>query len=236
VVELDRREETRQQMRIDHVWKPAKVLVLLLICASCSTPTADVVDEKAARNYLTGYPALVEGGLVNAVIEIPAGTNEKWELTKNGESIELEIRDGEPRIVQYLAYPANYGMIPGTLLPEELGGDGDALDVIVLGSTVERGSVIAVHPIALLRLIDQGERDDKVIAVQMTGPLSGVTDFDSLEAGYPGVFSIVETWFTHYKGAGQIESHGVDGPAAAIAVVEEASRHFVSAIPATASP
>ena len=46
----------------------------------------------------------------------------------------------KPREVKYLGYPGNYGMIPRTLLPKELGGDGDPLDVIVLGPAVERGS------------------------------------------------------------------------------------------------
>ena len=53
-----------------------------------------------------------------------------------------EFKDGKPRIVKYLGYPGNYGMVPKTLLPENLGGDGDPLDVIVLGPQVERGSVI----------------------------------------------------------------------------------------------
>ena len=36
-----------------------------------------------------------------------------------------EFRDGKPRVVAYLGYPGNYGMIPRTLLPKEHGGDGD---------------------------------------------------------------------------------------------------------------
>lgn len=213
-----------------------RTMLLLLVCTSCTTHSADVAEQKVATNYLTGYPTLVDTGLVNAVIEIPAGTNEKWELKEDGETFELELIESKPRIVQYLAYPANYGMIPGTRLPEEVGGDGDPLDVIVLGPAVARGTVIAVRPIALLHLFDQGERDDKIIAVQTAGPLSDVTDLYSLETDYPGIFSIVETWFTHYKGVGKTVSHGVDGPVAAFAVIEEASRYFDDANPSTASP
>jgi len=43
------------------------------------------------------------------------------------------FEDGKPRVIKYLAYPGNYGMIPRTLLPKELGGDGDPLDIIMLG-------------------------------------------------------------------------------------------------------
>ena len=44
-----------------------------------------------------------------------------------------------PRIVNYLGYPGNYGMIPRAFLPKNLGGDGDPLDVLLLGPSIKRG-------------------------------------------------------------------------------------------------
>lgn len=199
-------------------------LLLGFSLAACM-PTA-TISHCRAPNYLTGYGALPEETLVNVVIEVPAGTNAKWEVSESGSSINRESRDGKPRVVQYLAYPGSYGMVPRTRLPRELGGDGDPLDVIVLGPSLERGSVVKARPIALLHLTDDGERDDKILAVQTTGPLSEVADLLALNAKYPGVSSIIETWFIRYKGKGKVHSRGMDGSAAALDVVREASRYF----------
>lgn len=196
---------------------------LLVVAATASAQTTRL---PATQNYLTGYPAIPSAGLANAVIEIPAGTNAKWEATKDGTALEWEVKGGQLRVIRYLAYPANYGMIPRTRLPKSLGGDGDPLDVVVLGSALERGSVVQVRPIGVLRLLDDGERDDKILAVQTTGPLSDVSDLSQLEARYRGVAQIVETWFSNYKGPGRLESRGLEGSANALSVIGEASRYF----------
>ena len=71
----------------------------------------------AARNH---------DGTVKAIVEIPAGTSAKWEISKDDpHAVYWELKKGAPRIVDYLGYPGNYGAIPGTALPKELGGDGD---------------------------------------------------------------------------------------------------------------
>jgi len=78
----------------------------------------------------------------------------------------------------------------------------------------------------VLRLLDDSERDDKILAVGTSGPLSDVTDIGVLEAKYPGVSEIIEIWFTHYKGPGRITSSGFGDAAAALSVVLEASRYY----------
>lgn len=183
-------------------------------------------DDPERVNYLTGYAALAEDGLVHVVVEIPAGTNAKWEVSESGASIEWEHRDGEPRVIRYLSYPGNYGMVPRTLVPRGTGGDGDPLDVILLGPALDRGSVVRARPIGLLRLVDDGERDEKVLAVQISGPLSDVTDLRSLDRRYAGAAAIIETWFANYKGPGRLESRGFGGVEEAIAAIREASQHF----------
>ncbi|MDJ0554326.1 MAG: inorganic diphosphatase [Microcoleaceae cyanobacterium MO_207.B10] len=54
------------------------------------------------KNLLSGYEPKNPDGTINMVLEIPTGTLAKWEVTKP---------DGKPRVVQYLGYPGNYGMI-----------------------------------------------------------------------------------------------------------------------------
>lgn len=204
----------------------SSLLVVLAIAGllGCHHPPARVAS------YVDGYAAFAATGLINVVVEIPAGTNDKWQVEKVHGSLEWERKDGKPRVVQYLAYPGNYGMIPRTSLPYEIGGDGDPLDVLLLGPRVERGSVVRARPIGVLRLLDDGERDDKILAVPMAGPLSDVSDVEFLATAYPGVRLIVETWFTNYKGPGRITSSGFGDASDAIAVIEEANRYYESPI------
>ena len=198
-------------------WPRGRALALTLLVLGCASSSPHLVDDFSARSG---------DGLIQAVVEIPAGTNAKWEVDKDSGSLIWEQEDGRPRVVQYLAYPGNYGMIPRTSLPEELGGDGDPLDVLVLGPRIARGTLLRARPIGVLRLIDEGERDDKVLAVPLSGPLSDVSDVDQLDARYPGASVIVETWFTSYKGPGRVTSDGFADAAAALRVIEEASRYY----------
>lgn len=152
---------------------------------------------------------------VNVFVEIPAGFADKWEVSKSGDVLKWDMKDGIPRIVDYVGYPGNYGLIPGTLLPRAQGGDGDPLDVIVLGAAVPRGSIIRVKVIGLLHLRDNHEQDDKLIAVRENTPMYRISAIEELDQLYPGVTKIIELWFIHYKKGSVIESAGFgDAPAA----------------------
>jgi inorganic pyrophosphatase len=117
-------------------------------------------------------------------------------------------------------------MIPGTLLPDSAGGDGDPLDVVVIGPSLARGSVVVARPVGVLRLTDDGERDDKILAVIAGGPLADAQDLADLDAHYPGVTTILETWFTRYKGPGRTESRGFGDRAEALRVLEQAAGFY----------
>lgn len=148
-------------------------------------------------------------GNINVLIEIPAGSTHKYELDKLDGILKWEvIENGENRIINYLAYPVNYGMIPQTYLPKSAGGDGDPLDVIVLGNAIERGSIVQCKLIGILQLKDRGEADDKLIAVQKSSVFSEVSNIDELDDEFPGVCEILYIWFTNYKGEGMLESNG----------------------------
>lgn len=220
--------------------RAAMALLCLLLTSACSTPstaarpapTASTAARPAPNdapsaqpgdlNLLDDVDPMPEAGSVYAVIEIPAGTNAKWEVTKPDGKLAWEQRDGKPRVVDYLAYPGSYGMIPRTLLPKERGGDGDPLDVLVLGPALERGSVVRVRLIGVLRLLDGGEQDDKLVAVREGQPLGDLRDLAELERRFHGVREIVELWFTNYKGPGKMESQGFGDRAAAIEILDTA--------------
>lgn len=192
----------------------------LLLFISCQQQSpVEGTPEKASINYLTDYPAINPDSSINAVIEIPAGTNAKWETDKTTGELVWEQKDGKPRVVQYLPYPGNYGMIPGTLLPKEKGGDGDPLDILVLGPAVERGTVLKVQVIGVMKLLDGGEQDDKLIGVDPQGPLGQVASMEELESQFPKSSQIIELWFANYKGAGKMEVLGMGKQDEAIGIL-----------------
>ena len=117
------------------------------------------------KNFLFDYKNFITPLTVNVVIEIPKNTSEKWEVSKLDGSLEHEFFMGAPRIINYLPYPINYGMIPRTVLPLQLGGDGDPVDVIVLGDALPRREVVEAKVLGLIKMKDMGEVDDKVITV-----------------------------------------------------------------------
>lgn len=180
---------------------------------------------RAETNLLNGTPATAGSTAVHVVVEIPAGTVDKWEVTADGRGLAIEQIDGRLRRIDYLPYPANYGFIPRTRLGAETGGDGDPVDVVLLGPATPCGAVIRARVLGGLKLIDEGERDDKLLAVRPGSPLGGVDDIDDLKDRYPGVLDILETWFVHYKGAAN-PSRGFMGAEAARSVVEEAAEQY----------
>ena len=190
------------------------------------SPAADDYTLVGPASYLTGYPAVNADGTVNVVVEIPAGSNQKWEVDKADGALRWELRAGRPRVVAYLGYPGNYGMVPRTLLPSEGGGDGDPLDVLVIGAPAGRGEVLRCRVIGVLGLFDGGETDDKLLAVAEGNAFSDLADLAELERRFPGVREIVETWFVNYKGPGEMRSGGWRGAEAAQAVLEAAVEAF----------
>ncbi len=186
----------------------------------------DAYTITGEKNFITDYEPLHPDGDVTVIIEIPTGTVAKWEVTRAGDAIQWEFKKGKPRIVQYIGYPGNYGTIPKTLLPKEFGGDGDPLDIIVLGPSVARGTVVKAKLIGVLRLLDEGEQDDKLLAVLAKSPLYEASSIEELDAKFPGVSTIVETWFVSYKGAGVIESDGYANKKAAQLLLDASVRAF----------
>lgn len=188
------------------------IFLVVLISIGCNNPDPDFGLKKTLP--------LTLGADTRAVIEIPAGTLDKYELNKDKLTIEHEYKNGVPRVVQYLAYPGNYGYIPHTLLSKKQGGDGDPLDVLVLGSNTFRGAKIDIKVIGILKLLDRGEQDDKLIAVTPNTPFWDVSSVEDLELKFPGALTIIETWFSNYKGIGQMQSEGFYGRDEALRILE----------------
>lgn len=102
--------------------------------------------------------------VVNAVIEVPKGSKMKYELDKDSGIIKAD------RVLySSVHYPANYGFIPRSYCD-----DRDPLDIFVIGQeTVVPLCLMNAIPIGVMKMLDQGEMDDKIIAVHADDPEYG---------------------------------------------------------------
>jgi len=93
---------------------------------------------------------------INVIIEIPKGSNNKYEIDKTTGLIKLDRAN-----YSAAPFPYDYGFVPQTLWD-----DNDALDVIVLTTfPLQTGILVQVRPVAVMKMIDSGESDYKIIAV-----------------------------------------------------------------------
>ncbi len=188
-------------------------LVALLVLSSSIQASHIVVSDSLPpekdRHLINDVAFTVSGNILNAVVEIPAGTSEKWEVDKISGKIEWEKRKGKYRVIDFLAYPGNYGFIPQTYQSVAMGGDGDPLDVLILGESLPRGMIVEVKIIGSLKLLDGGEIDDKYIAIPSNSTLfKKVKDLNDTFIKYPGSIEIIRTWFEGYKQPGKIQFMG----------------------------
>lgn len=125
---------------------------------------------------------------VTAIIEVPKGSKTKYELDKKNGLIRVD------RILFSSAhYPANYGFIPRTY-----GEDHDPLDILVLGQeSVVPLTIMNAKPIGLMKMLDQGEADDKVIAVHSNDP--EYSYYESIDQLAPHRALEIRAFFEDYK-------------------------------------
>lgn len=173
-------------------------------------------------NHLT-LPSFSAKGLLQGVIEIPAGTNTKYEYNKQLLQFEPDIRDGVPRRVNFMSYPLNYGFIPSTKMEKARGGDGDPLDVLVLAEHLPTGTVIELEPIGLLLLKDLGELDNKVLAIPAdpTKRIIQASNWMEFQRDYSAIRHIIELFFLYYDGLGTMTIMGWADEKAALEEVKK---------------
>lgn len=110
---------------------------------------------------LAKIPAQPKPGLVNVLIEIPGGSKNKYEFDKDLNAFALD------RVLySSVQYPYDYGFIPNTLAD-----DGDPLDgIVIMDQPTFPGCVITARPIGMLEMIDDGDRDEKLLCVPEKDP------------------------------------------------------------------
>ena len=141
-----------------------------------------------------------------AFIEISKGSKMKYELDEETGLIAVD------RILSTsTAYPWNYGLIPLTVAP-----DGDPLDVLVISSEpIIPGALAKCRPIGIMRMVDSGDQDDKVLAVLPKDPMyKEYTDIAHLPKH---LGEEIQHFFNVYKAleGKKTETGAIEGPEAA---------------------
>ncbi|MGN1319870.1 MAG: inorganic diphosphatase [Acutalibacteraceae bacterium] len=122
------------------------------------------------------------------VIEIPKGSRKKYELDKETGYIILDR-------VLYTSthYPANYGFIPRTY-----GDDNDPLDVLLIcAEDLEPLTLVRAYPIGVITMVDNGRRDEKIIAIPFNDPNYNM--YKSINELPKHIFDEMRHFFTVYK-------------------------------------
>jgi len=155
--------------------------------------------------------------VVTAVIEIPQGSRAKYEIDKESGLLKLD------RIIySSFYYPCNYGFIPRTY-----GDDKDPLDILVITSQpVQAMCLMEAKVIGVMRMIDSGDADDKIIAVAAHDP--SVNYYNNIEELPKHFFDELRHFFEEYK---KLENKTVvveefQDKAIALKIVEEGIRYY----------
>lgn len=125
---------------------------------------------------------------LNVIVEIPKGSKNKYEIDKETGLIALD------RVAHTTQdFPFDYGFAPQTLWD-----DGDALDVLLLTThPLQSGVLVRARPVGLMKMIDGGDADDKVIAVPVDDPRwINVQDLSDIN---PHVLKEMEHFYSTYK-------------------------------------
>jgi inorganic pyrophosphatase len=151
---------------------------------------------------------------ITAVVECLKGERNKYEYDKNVPGVVLD------RVLHSnVHYPSDYGFIPQTYYD-----DGDPFDVLVLVEDATfPGCIVEARPIAMMRMDDDGEQDDKVIAVPTEDPR--FDHFDDLDDIPQQTLDEVDEFFSTYKNleeGKEVETLGWENKAAAKDAIEHA--------------
>jgi inorganic pyrophosphatase len=181
------------------------------LCGGCPAPGAGFAE------YVNpiAFPQKGDPTDVQVVVEIPAGSFTKYELDAKTGYLFVDRFQSMP-----VVYPTNYGSSPSTVGP-----DGDPLDALVITrQPVYPGALIRVRPIGILKMIDSGDVDDKIVAVPVSkldptyDEIKTIDDLPAIEQAR------IEQFFAVYKklpdGRKVVEMKGYDGVNAAVDMLQ----------------
>lgn len=154
---------------------------------------------------------------VRAIIEIPKGSSNKYELDKQTGMLRLD------RVLSSAVYyPANYGFIPQTMAEDD-----DPLDILVFcAEKIPALCVCDVRIIGMMTMIDDGDPDHKIISVIHNGP--EFSHYRTASEFPPHTFKMLKRFFEDYKTleGKSVEVDDIMPPEAAHAIVDDSMRRY----------
>ncbi len=151
---------------------------------------------------------------LNVIVEIPKGSNNKYEIDKATGLIKLDRAN-----YSSAPFPYDYGFVPHTLWE-----DGDALDVILLTTfPLQTGILVNARPVAVMEMIDSGESDYKIIAVPTEDKRwNDVQDLGDINKHTLKEFQhFLETYKALKGKPAPVEIKGIMGKAEAVAAIKK---------------
>jgi inorganic pyrophosphatase len=172
-------------------------LMLCILICSCSTKTVNYND----------LGSFDKDENLRAVIEIPSGTNDKIEYRPARNTFEIDSLNGKPRVVDFLPYPVNFGFVP---LTKTSGLNIDPLDILVYAKPLKTGQIIAVRPIAILKMMKDGEVDDKILSIPVDAKyqIINIKGFQDLSQNHTKLRDMIAEWFSNYDRNADIDILG----------------------------
>lgn len=143
---------------------------------------------------------------LRVLIEIKSGSRLKYEYNPLGYMTIVRALDKKFR------YPVSYGCVPRTLA-----GDGDPIDVLVItDEPIESGTVVNCEVLGVIKTVDNGEQDDKILALPYYSDASSVNLYE--------IVKFLREYKFPYQDGTEIQE--VLGPKEAMALIEEAAKNF----------
>lgn len=198
--------------------------LLLAMLLAVSAGAAFAREAHIRHPFLAQQPKAAPEEVLLAV-EIPAGSFTKYEINDEG-LVFVDRFQSMP-----VAYPANYGSMPRTLA-----GDGDPLDALVLTrEPLHPGVLVKFRPIGVLRMLDDGKHDEKIIGVPT----------DKIDPTYAGIRDLadlpeierqrIEAFFRVYKdlpkGRNPVQLNGYGDAKEAKALIQVSLDRFATQKP-----
>lgn len=194
------------------------LLLLFSLLAGCS--------NKQMRNF-NAIPSF-SGNFVNAVVEMPAGTNQRIKYNEHERMFLVEQVDGDDRVIDFIPCPGNFGFVPGTFLDPVLGGSGDPVEILVISESRDTGALMEVIPLLVLYFDEQSDFGE-----QLTNPIIiavpanerqrviDTVNYAGLFENYPDVVDILVKWLSSYKGPGVNELKAMGDGEVAVNEIEK---------------
>lgn len=214
--------------RFDHRYRTGRrsacgraVLALLALVLPLAAIAKLPAEGRVRHPFRAEQPDDVPASAV-LVVEIPGGGAIKYEIGSDG----LVFVDRF--LPMPVAYPANYGSLPRTLA-----GDGDPLDALVLTrAPLPPGVLVRFRPVGVLRMIDAGERDEKIIGVPVDSVDAAYADIRDIDDVPAAERARIDAFFRIYKdlaqGGNPVELAGFGDSGEARALLREAIARFAS--------